>query len=268
MATLDGIPIIDESNYRSYVSEIETEGFGTGYIPRDYDAMPEGSLGFADPFDLPVIPRDQWAERIKAREVSHSRISDWQRRKKVKVNSQGQTSFCWAHGTVKAMELSYAMSGHDYTELAPESIAAPIKGFRSQGGNTPEAIRWLSAKGCCERQYWPRNSYSRSNYTDQVKQNAMLWRLSEWLELSRNRFDQLATCLLLGLPAGIGLKWWRHLVCAMDLVKTGANSYGVMILNSWGPGWGDNGRGILEESKAKAFDQYACRTGTLRGLAA
>ena len=72
-------------------------------------------------------------------------------------------------------------------------------------------------------------------------------------------FDQLATCLLSGIPVAIGLNWWSHEVTAMDLVETSPGVFGVRIWNSWGDGWEDRGMAVLSQSKATPDDAVAPR---------
>mgnify|MGYP003305974115 CR=1 FL=1 len=78
------------------------------------------------------------------------------------------------------------------------------------------------------------------------------------------------TCLLQGLPVPVGFIWWRHLVCAMDVVvfheprnstdREMLRCFGIRIANSWGTGWGDRGYGILKGKRQLADGQLVIRS--------
>ena len=66
-------------------------------------------------------------------------------------------------------------------------------------------------------------------------------------------FDQMMSALLcpiMARPCTLGVMWWGHLVCATKAVKVDGQ-YGVVIANSWGPTWGDQGYSVLLGSKAR-----------------
>ena len=50
----------------------------------------------------------------------------------------------------------------------------------------------------------------------------------------------------------MGLNWWGHLVYAIKVT-----SRGILIANSWGLNWGEQGLSVLAWSKSVAFEQIA-----------
>ena len=256
--------VIDDSNYRNYRDRrrIREEGHSTGYVPRDYRLEPEGTVSCAAPFPIPTIPRSEWADRIEELDKKKTRISDVRRSAGMPSSDQDGIPYCWIHGCVNALRLLRQVQGQPYQELEPTSAGALIKNYRKRGGNTPEAVRHLAEHGVATRDFWPKNSLSRSNDTPEMRENARRHRYREWWELRPNNFDQLITCLLLRFPVAIGLMWWGHMVCAMDAVVLGRDEFGVLIWNSWGDRWEDNGQGILVQKKATAFDQMCPRVPT------
>jgi hypothetical protein len=260
LRTGNTLPIISES----FAPDIPA-GEGYGYVPRDYNQIPLGSLPYTTAFDIPVIPSSDWPALLEAQEASRARMSDLRAFHNLKSSNQNPLPYCWIHGCVNPMRLLRAQQGQPYSDLEPTSAGALIKNFRSVGGNTPESVRHLAEKGVTTTEFWPRNRLDRSLNTEESRKNAYAHRLLEWWELRPNNFDQLATCLLLGFAPTIGLMWWSHMIVALDLVRLGRNEYGVRIWNSWGDGYGENGEAVLPESKSIAFDQMCARTITHNG---
>lgn len=257
---LGSTPILTDEECRALSERrqvIDGVKMGTGYVKRDYRKQPAGTIAFAAPFPLPVIPRSQWETIIRVMDETKTRISDYRRRYNLPSSNQGQTNYCWCHGCVNALRLRRSIEGQPNVMLNAAGAAAIIKRGRNVGGNTPEAIKHLAAAGVPEPEFWPGNSTSLSNVNEAMKQNALKYRFNRWFELPSNSFDYLMTSLMYRLPCPIGLSWWGHLIVAMDPVIISPGKFGVRIWNSWGDSWKDNGESVLTESKAKAFDQFA-----------
>jgi hypothetical protein len=72
---------------------------------------------------LPTIPRDLWPDACAAAKTAnlHTLTKDL-----LPPHDQGQTNYCWAHGTVRALELLEAAAGMRPNVLSAESIAVPL----------------------------------------------------------------------------------------------------------------------------------------------
>lgn len=244
---------IDDNNAHEFMDvQVDGEWKGRGHIPRDYQKVPYGSV--AAPFDIPVIPRSEWDARRKQLEDSKSRISDVVKAVGMKSLDQGRTNFCWANGPVNCVRVIRCINNQPFVDLSPASVACPINGFRNEGGWGTEALKRIVSHGVTEARLWPANAIDRQYFTEEAKQNALNYRVSEWYELQPRNLEQLVTCCLLRIPVAIGLNWWRHEVMACDLVENG-----VLIWNSWGDSWGDGGFGVLSFSKATPDDAVAPR---------
>lgn len=260
---LGATPVLSDQECRELGQEvadsctIDGHKYKTGYIKRDYRKQPHGTIQYAAPLPIPVIPRSKWPELIRLKDESKTRLSDTRKRFNMPSSDQDGTNYCWMHGCVNAVRLRRAEEGQPNVMLNAAGPAAIVKRGSNSGGNTPEAIRHLAEHGVPEMPYWPGNSRSLSNVTEAMKQNSLRHRINRWFELRRNNFEQLVTCLLLNLPCPIGLSWWGHLIVAMDPVILGANEFGIRIWNSWSDRWKDNGESVLTERKATAFDQFA-----------
>ena len=127
----------------------------TGYIARDYCKHPMGSVPYTVPFDVPLIPRDEWKDRIDDLADKKARLTDLLDSLQIKADDQDGFGYCWAYGTVQAFILMRAVAGLPYKHLNPHALAAQVMDFRDRGGNTFDAIPWLVEHGCPTYDTWP-----------------------------------------------------------------------------------------------------------------
>jgi len=244
-------------------------GLSTGYEARDYSAFPGGY--YAPMYEADnLVPRDEWYERAMSLEREEYRLSDFARRRGLEVKNQNGTNYCWINGVTFACELKRMLQGQEHKELSPASGGSIIKKFRNNGGWGDQAAEFIQQHGLVPESLWPPNAIDRNYDTDQAWQAADRYTIDEWNELRPRSMDDLYSCLLRGMPVPVGYNWWRHLVCAVDVVvfrKPNGTSdremlrcFGIRIANSWGTSWGDRGYGILKGSKQLADGQLVIRS--------
>ena len=248
--------IITDDNAHYFADTTATpEGMGRGYVPRDYEAFPEGV--FADPLPLPLIPRSEWRDRIEQMD----REKRWPKDHKIaagfKSLNQSSTNYCWINAPVQCVHYVRAMQGETHVPLSPASVGAPLKNYRNVGGWGSQGLLYMIDHGVAPQSLWPPNAIDRKYNTPEVQAERQKYKVDEWWELKQRSFDQLMTCLLLGYPVAIGLNWWRHEVTACKAAVNG-NQYLIDVDNSWG-NWGDNGHGWLTEGKATPDDAVVPR---------
>jgi hypothetical protein len=145
--------------------------------------------------------------------------------------------------------------------LSAESVAVPVTGGRNRGGSPDEALERLMSHGCCKQSYWPPNDLNISHAKIGWEQNALNHVILRWADLEN--FDDQATLALHRIPVAIGLGWWGHLVCqldvvylddipALDAIDRPSGQFGVGFDNSWGADYGENGYAYLDERHATA----------------
>ena len=249
--------IIDDSTDDAPLLSPIVDGLakGRGAVERDYDAYPTEM--FEPPSQMLLIPRSEWSARIKEQEERKSRISDVLRMANIPSMDQGSNGYCWSHSTVSSVQAVRAINNQPYVPLSAYMVAAIIKRGRNEGGWCGLSAKFLRENGVCSQAIWPQGNRSLSLDTAEARANAALHKVTEeWVDLTRGvadaelTFDQLATCLLSGVPCAVDHNWWSHSIMACDLVEVESGSFGVRIRNSWGDGWGDKGFSVLRGSKA------------------
>lgn len=264
--------VIDDSNWQEHVDPIVN---GTrvmrGLRPRNRFLQPFGTLQYAAPFDMPLIPRNEWVSRLRDLQAMRATLKDMRETGGpdgglIPARDQGRAGYCWCHSTVSAMLLMRAMANMPYVDLSPYAIGCIIKNYRNQGGWGGESVQFATTRGCPTSQFWPQQSWSRSNDNPATWENAKLHLVTEWMELDTNSpqyIDQFVTCLLLGFPLVSDFNWWGHSVATMSLEQIDpadvVGSLITWILNSWGDSWSEKGAGQLKGRKAIPDDAIALR---------
>lgn len=246
------LEFIHDQNWEEYLGGFQPHG--TGLVPRDYNVFPVGYLGAtAKPFDLPLIPESEWQSRLDAQKAAKAQLSDIRNRgmggKPIPSRDQNGWGYCWAHSSTSACLIVRAINNQPYADLSAFAVACIIKNYRNRGGWGAESLEWIAANGIPTSQYWPQQAHDPKYDTPEMRQNAALHKVTEWMDLDpKNMKAQLVTCLLLGIPVVSDFNWWSHSVCALDLVSL--NPFQILIWNSWSDSWSNNGTGILNGSRA------------------
>lgn len=261
--------IIDESNWQDRC-QVRPEGYGL--IPRDYNAHPVGSMRGSVVMeavaDMPLIPMEEWPERIAEKVAKKNQISDiWRTANNggpIPSLDQGNYGYCWAHSATSAAIALRAVANLPYVRLSAFAIACIIKNYRDQGGWGAQALDFIRERGVPSVEFWPEKSTDRSNDNPQTWENAKLHKIVEgWIDIQAAQYDrnlsiqQQGTCLLCNIPTIDDYNYWSHSVNGQDLVDVDKGlsardpmRYGKRIKNSWRDTWGDMGWGVLTRNKA------------------
>lgn len=256
---------IHDGNYQDFIEPIYPNETGThGLRPRDFARDPHGSLAYAKPFALPLIPRSEWAPRIAARKAAKAQLSDVRMTgnagQMIPSRDQDGKGYCWAHSGVSAHLVCRALMNEPYADLSAFAVACMVKNFLDEGGWGGEGVDFESKKGVPTSEFWPQQSMSRANDNPATWANAALHKYIEWYDLDPNSMlDQMVTALLYDMPVVSDFNWWGHSVCTIDAVEWDGGTLTSLIWNSWGDSWSDHGMGQLKGSKAIPDSALAAR---------
>jgi hypothetical protein len=198
-------------------------------------------------FLYPRIPRSDWKRLIE--EGQGTFLGDMTK-DVLPPHDQGSTNYCWAHGSVRAVEALRVYEGQLPRVLSAESIAVPITGGRNRGGSSDEALDWLRKYGACDQSFWPLNDLNIKHAKVGWDEDRFNHVIISWLDVEN--FDDQMTLALHRVPVAIGLGWWQHLVCQLDPFILDDGTFGIGADNSWGADYGENGRFYLDEKHGTA----------------
>lgn len=259
------MPIIDDNNYQSFINPtVDGEVKLCGTLPRDFSADPFGQGPYLAPFpDSMRIPVKDWPDLIREKDSKKSWITNLSDQVGSKVLDQDGTNFCWANGVVRALTIARVYAGEPQVMLSPASVAAPINNYRNNGGWGSNAVKFIAQNGCVPVDRWPANYWQSSKYaTPENLQIAKRYRIDQWWDLRPGDTEALGSMVLQDFACPAGLSWWSHEICFTFLAVAPDGSILFGFDNSWGAGWGQNGRGTMTERKARADDCQAVKAPT------
>ncbi len=250
---------IDENNYTDYIDPVVNgEVKRCAALPR---RVPYGALRCAPRSEVKAMSEGEIKDRARYLQQNKSRINDLLDARGIKALDQDGTNFCWTNGPVNTVRAMLCVNNMEYEDLSPASVACRVNGFVNNGGYGTEAMEFITAKGIVPSRLWPNNAINKKYLTQEAVTAAMDYRVVEWRDLQPRNFLLMCTYLVTGTPVTIGLNWWRHQVTA---VAVNPDNLDVLVWNSWGADWGENGYGWLSRGKATPDDQCVAQTITLK----
>lgn len=217
---------------------------------------------YKDPED--VIPMGEWPKLIQEQEQDESSLWHIWKRSKIGTRDQNPLSYCWCFSSGNGFMLESEVQKRDYQDLSPSSIGAPLVGFRDQGWYIEEALKQMANVGVATTAFVPIKTTRREDFKIGWKESASLNRVTKWRDIEPRNFLEQGSMLLLNRPLVVALNWWSHAVLFLrvldrypNLRADDPNRYGILFLNSWGAGYGNNGCGILEGTRKVADAAYA-----------
>ncbi len=238
-----------------------------GYIPRDFPAQPFGSV--VEPYEK-RHSRDTWKDLLELQDQNRTSALDVMLSSNFKSYDQKSLPYCWSFGVCAPVAVAMARAGHDpIPHLSASYVAGKVKNWRRVGGWGMQAVEGLLKYGCPTTDVFPEASTNRTLAdTDKVKASAALHSIVQFEEIQSNDFDGCISALLDPINPACGVSmafnYWRHLVFACKACWHPQKGWGVVIQNSWGSSWGDQGRKELYGSKAIAHEMIVVRSAKVR----
>jgi hypothetical protein len=248
-------------------------GFGRGYVERDIEAHPVGSLFGGSGNDqyskmIDLIPWEEMQDRIEEKTRTKTRMSDirmignnGEPMPSLDQNGQG---YCWFYDLTRLIEMKRALMGLPYIRLSGHSGAYVLKDGRDEGGWIGLATTFAMFKegqkcGVVPAKYWPEKAMNRKYDTPENWEIAKNFCVTEgFIDLQQPvygktlTFQQVLTLLLSDIPVGGDFNWWSHSVALLDVeiatLKYPMNDprrYAIRIQNSWRDSWGVLGTGVI-----------------------
>lgn len=162
---IDGIDVLDDSNYRRYAkSVVGPDGCSaSGYISRDFQVQPVGSIATEFPDELIIDPRE-WPDRIADKLRKKERTIDFVRNEMPHFwLNQDPTNSCWGFSIVQCCMIVLARMGQSSTRLCPYSVTGPINRYRDVGGYVPRALEQIRSEGIASCELWPMSTPGSPN---------------------------------------------------------------------------------------------------------
>lgn len=257
---MSNLIVIDDSNWQQYAQP--PAGQGMGLIPRDYSQAPRYSYFPPLVSKLPLIPQNEWQQRLDEQKAQRARFIDYLRDNmgpnggRIPSRDQDGEPYCWMHSGVSGMVVLRAMAGLPYQDFSAFGPACIIKNYRSSGGWGAEGCKFLAERGCPTSKTWPQQSKSRSNDNPNTWAEAAKYKLTEFYEMDDGDMKaQQITVLLSGGVYVADRNWWSHstLDCALESI----DPFVVWTFNSWGDSWSEAGMGKIQGGKAICSDATA-----------
>lgn len=222
-----------------------SEEFGKGYIPRDFQSHPLGSIVCAPRASIPIIPRSEWKDIIEYKTATNSWILDRLLQAGFTPFNQQQLPWCHGFSLVGAAEAAVVNSGKKYVRLSPASVAGPTTGWQMKGAYIFDDLKVATDDGIAEASLFGTNETDPRKYTPEVRANAKKHRVVG-VDLDTHNWDEIVSATLADIPMGVGCNRHGHAVFFGIMAKWIRGQVILPWMNSWGT-WGNNGMGEATE---------------------
>lgn len=220
---------------------------------------------FGDVGEAKLIPRNQW------RPVSMRHLFPL-------LKDQDGIGMCNCSATGNVTEGMRAMSGLPAVALSAGDLYRRVAGGVDRGSLLEDALREAMTNGIATESDVPYLDWRNGHQNAAASRPRYRILEAVWCPT----FDHVASALQQGFLVDIGVWWYGsdpvgtdgwlddvgrrgrggHAICGCELAERNGK-WGVGIVNSWGPNWGQHGFGVLPEGRVsdgcKVFQAWACR---------
>lgn len=253
IATKDMLVIDDDTNVNRLITgDLNPENCGRGLRGMFENGLEANACGRFGDIGVPLIPEIDWDDIIAQKEKDEATIPDLCDDFGMGVKNQYRTNYCWIFAPARCMEIIRLQELGEIVRYSPASVGCLIKNFRNIGGWGSQGLNFMKVKGMNLSEDWPDTAIDRRYNTSENAEKKLLHIALEYYYLET--WEERVSCILAGIPTADGYPWWGHEVTGVHVTQ---RSHDLVIDNSWGKGWGTQGRGILRGRKKYAGDSIA-----------
>jgi len=197
---------------------------------------------------LKVIPIDEWDKYVESEDFVDLERFVWT------IFDQDNVGSCAAESLTQGLQLVREYNNQERVELNPWFMYHTTSGGVDRGSTLQDNLQFAMKVGVAPTIVWPRDEGWRKEPSEEAKQEAKKYRLTEFYEVEN--WEEFGSALLQGCPVYFGYD--SHAVLATQLLsKTMAE-----FVNSWSADWGRNGFGVINSDRILfGFGAYAiCST--------
>lgn len=260
--------VIDHSTSSDLLMDpvVDGERKGRGYDPsfivkkikEEMKALPS-EIKPIEPSDWDALYDEQEEKKSSLEHLKLTTMNNGKPHLSLDQNGQG---YCWAYSQVAGIMYARAGANLPYVRLSPHSVACVIKNFRDEGGWCGLSARFCRGQdpkhpgksGAVPESLWPQKSMSRTYNTATAWEAAAPFKITEdYVDVTRDVYDQnmldkqIATCLFNNIPVILDYDEWGHSIIGIRWVRVERGVFAPLIDNSWTPGWGKNGMGVINK---------------------
>jgi hypothetical protein len=245
----------DDSDIARMASAVVLDDQGMsqhGYIPRDYNKQPLGSLHATNGFPSELLLDDkQIKERIEELERTGTDLvsllnAAWAAKQWMGLN-QDPTNFCWCFAVIHAIMINRMLAGEPFKRLSPFSVADIVKNFSNIGGWGGEANEQCVKEGVSTDEFFPFGIPGSANlqsanmnairngrqYVQSSRANAALHKVTEFWELQPRNNQEKLSALCIPLPVASGYNRIGHERCSVKATILSNGAFGCIDLDSY-----------------------------------
>jgi len=210
------------------------------------------SKNFRD--DFVIVPSSNWSNYLGGVDAVDGRnfVPDGM------VLDQDGVGSCASESMTGMIMKSRVQSGQEPVKLNPWFAYHTVSGGHDGGSTLHDNVAFAQDYGVPTQDVWPRSKGWRTEPSEEAKEDARKYRLTELWHISD--WEEFGSALL--YFGGVYFGYSGHAIWATKLLDTSRVEY----CNSWSDDWGDEGFGTLSKSQIQwGYGSYCWRVVTHSG---
>lgn len=211
--------ILDDSTIGEYHARLRRDHVRPGLLGPCRRPLGSSPWAPAVPDDFPLIPEEEWIERIEEKTAKRQWPQDAMDARGIGPDDQDGLSYCWTWSLSDLLEGILLIRYGVDIQLAPESLGGSV-GWRNEGNFLDEALAWCVEHGMCRREKVPLHCIDPSRFAKDWQQDALELRPTEWWQLGRRDMWNEQVSIMLAPSFGLwcGHRFLSHAMWCSKLV--------------------------------------------------